>query len=406
MIFQTKFVLNLLFISSLLALLPNNSVAKDIPQERPRARDIGLIIGTMKTGEYNAITDVEGVRVGHSTVIKEPNIHTGVTAIIPATGDLYKNPIPAWIYAGNGYGKSVGISQMLEFGELETPILLTCTLCVWSAADAMVDYLLEQSGEDEHTINPFVGETNDSIVSDMWQHPVKAEHVREALNSAKSGMVKEGSVGAGTGTQTYHWKGGIGTSSRVLPETLGGYTVGVLVQSNLLAGATLTMNGAPLGRELGKYAFQKELEENVKNPKKVRGGSIMIIVATDAPLDSRNLDRLARRAMMGLAKTGSVAENDSGDYVLAFSTSPLVRRVRSHDKPWPVKSLLPSSMTPLFSAAVEATEEAIYNALLKATTVEGRGNKLEALPIDKTITILKKYNVLYWDKALPPGNKG
>ena len=380
-------------------------VAQNTTHERPRARDIGLVIGTMKTGKYNAITDVKGVRVGHSTVIREPDIHTGVTAIIPATGNLYKNPIPAWIYAGNGYGKSIGISQMLEFGELETPILLTCTLCVWTAANSMVDYLLEQPGEYEHTINPFVGETNDSIVSDMWQHPIKAKHVREALNNAKSGVVEEGSVGAGTGTQTYHWKGGIGTSSRVLPESLGGYTVGVLVQSNLLAGATLTMNGAPLGRELGKYAYKNELEEDQKNAKKVPGGSIMIIVATDAPLDSRNLDRLARRAMMGLAKTGSVAENDSGDYVLAFSTSAKVRRVRSYEKSWPVESLLPSSMSPLFTATVEATEEAIYNALLKATTIEGRGNKLEALPIDKTIEILTKYNALNWDKTLPPGNK-
>ncbi len=398
-------LMKLLLLVILFSLFTTFVIAKNTVHERPRARDIGLVVGTMTTGKYNAITDVKGVRVGHSTIIHEPNIHTGVTAIIPATGNLYKNPIPAWIYAGNGYGKSVGISQMQEFGELETPILLTCTLCVWTAADSMVDYLLEQPGEYEHTINPFVGETNDSIISDMWQHPVKAKHVREALNNAKSGIVEEGSVGAGTGTQTYHWKGGIGTSSRVLPTSLGGYTVGVLVQSNLLSGATLTMNGAPLGRELGKYAYKKELEGDIKNQEKIRGGSIMIIVATDAPLDSRNLDRLARRAMMGLGRTGSVAENGSGDYALAFSTSPKVRRVRSHDKPWPVESLLPSSMSPLFTATVEATEEAIYNALLKATTVSGRGNILEALPIDKTIEILTKYNVLNWDKTLPPGNK-
>jgi len=372
---------------------------------RPRARDLGLVVGTMQTGKFNAITDVKGVLVGHSTIIKEPNIHTGVTAIVPASGNLYKNPIPAWIHAGNGYGKSVGISQVLEFGEIETPILLTCTLCVWDAADAMVDYLLAQPGEYEHTINPVVGETNDSIVNDMWANPVKAEHVIEALESAKSGMVEEGSVGAGTGTQTYHWKGGIGTSSRVLPGSLGGYTVGVLVQSNLLAGATLTINGAPVGRELGKYAYEKELEEDIKNQEKTRGGSIMIIVATDAPLDSRNLNRLATRAMMGLAKTGSVAENDSGDYVIAFSTSELVRKVRVSDKPVATETLLASSMSPLFTATVEATEEAIYNALLKATTVEGRGNKLEALPIEETVKILKKYNVLNWDKTLPPGNQ-
>ena len=372
-------------------------------ENRPRARDIGLVVGTMRTGEYNAITDVDGVLVGHSTVIKGPNINTGVTAIIPAPGNLYKNPIPAWAHAGNGYGKSIGLSQLVEFGEIETPILLTCTLCVWKAADAMVDYLLEQPGEGQHTLNPVVGETNDSIVSDMWAEPINAEHVRQALQSAKSGLVEEGSVGAGTGTQTYHWKGGIGTSSRVLPDSLGGYTVGVLVQSNLLEGATLTMNGAPVGRELGKYAYKTELEQDKKDQRKVRGGSIMIVVATDAPLDSRNLDRMAKRAMMGLARTGSVAENDSGDYVIAFSTSELVRKVRSHDKPWPSKSLLASSMSPLFTATVEATEEAIYNALLKATTVSGRGNTLEALPLEETIKILQKYQVLNWDKTLPPG---
>lgn len=395
---------NLLSLFLVFSVLSMGTLQASSDEKRPRARDIGLVVGTMQTGRFNAITDVAGVLVGHSTVIKEPNIHTGVTAIIPAAGNLYKNPIPAWVHAGNGYGKSVGISQLLEFGEIETPILLTCTLCVWNAADAMVDYLLEQPGEYEHTINPIVGETNDSRVSDMWSHPVKPKHVREALESAKTGFVEEGSVGAGTGTQTYHWKGGIGTSSRVLPKALGGYTVGVLVQSNLLAGATLTMNGAPVGRELGKYAYKKELEQNIKDNRKVRGGSIMIIVATDAPLDSRNLNRLATRAMMGLAKTGSVAENDSGDYVIAFSTSDLVRKARVSDKPWPTSSLLASAMSPLFTATVEATEEAIYNALLKATTIEGRGNRIEALPVNKTIDILKKYNALNWDSNLPPGN--
>ena len=394
----------LLILSTLICTFQIVTLGASSKEQRPRARDLGLVVGTMQTGEFNAITDVKGVLVGHSTVVEEPNIHTGVTAIIPAPGNLYKNPIPAWIYAGNGYGKSVGISQLKEFGELETPILLTCTLCVWTAANAMVDYLLAQPGEPQHTINPVVGETNDSVVSDMWQHPVKAKHVVEALESAKSGLVEEGSIGAGTGTQTYHWKGGIGTSSRVLPDALGGYTVGVIVQSNLLSGATLSMNGAPVGRELGKYAYSKELETDTKSSEIVPGGSIMIVVATDAPLDSRNLDRLARRAMMGLAKTGSVAENDSGDYVIAFSTSPLVRRSRTNDGPISTKSLLPSSMSPLFTATVEATEEAIYNAILKATTVTGRGNTLEAIPIEKTVEILKKYRVLNWNKTLPPGN--
>ncbi len=372
--------------------------------QRPRARDVGLVIGTLQPGKFNAITDVEGVRVGHTSVIREPDIHTGVTAIIPAPGNLYTHPVPAWIHAGNGYGKLVGVTQVQEFGEIETPILLTCTLCVWTAADALVDYLLQQPGETEHTINPVVGETNDSVVSDMWAHPVTAEHVRHALMSAKGGFVAEGSVGAGTGTQTYHWKGGIGTSSRVLPDSLGGATVGVLVQSNLLSGATLSMNGAPVGRELGAYAYRTELEEDRKDRQPVGGASIMIVVATDAPLDSRNLNRLATRALMGLARTGSVAENGSGDYVIAFSTSPLVRKSRSSDKPLATESLLNSSMSPLFTAVVEATEEAIYNALFKATTVEGRGNRLEALPLDRTLEILRKYRVLNWDKSLPPGH--
>ena len=389
---------------ALLLILAILSINLSASEERPRARDIGLVVGTFPTGQNNAITDVKGVRVGHSTVIKKPDIHTGVTAIIPADGNLYKRPIPAWIHIGNGYGKSVGISQILEFGELETPILLTCTLCVWTAAQAMVDYLLAQPGEYQHTLNPFVGETNDSFVSDMWAKPVKAEHVVEAIENADSGPVQEGSVGAGTGTQTYHWKGGIGTSSRVLPESLGGYTVGVLVQSNLLAGATLSMNGAPVGRAMGKYAYSEELEKN-KASAKVPGGSIMIIVATDAPLGTRDLQRLAARGMMGLAKTGSVAEHDSGDYVLAFSNADSVRRLRTSSKPMEHAMLLPSSMSPLFTATVEATEEAIYNAILKATTVSGRGNTLEAIPIEETVDILKRYNALNWDKSLPPQNK-
>lgn len=396
-------VTRIILITWMMVFINSTGFAKSNTEKRPRARDIGLVVGTMRPGQFNAITDVAGVRVGHSTLIKEPDIHTGVTAIIPAPGNLYSNPVPGWIHAGNGYGKLIGVSQNHEFGEIETPILLTCTLCVWTAAQAMVDYLLEQPGESQHTINPIVGETNDSIVNNMWAHPITATQVREALNNAKSGFVEEGSVGAGTGTQTYHWKGGIGTSSRVLPSSLGGYTVGVLVQSNLLAGATLTMNGAPVGRELGAYAYKKELEQDRKDHTPVRGGSIMIVVATDAPLDSRNLQRIAARAMMGLARTGSVAENGSGDYAIAFSTSKLVRKKRDSDKPWPTSSLLNPSMSPLFTATVEATQEAIYNALFKATTVSGRGNTLNALPVEKTISILKKYRVLNWDTTLPPG---
>lgn len=377
------------------------AMAQEAGNERPRARDIGLVIGTMPTGQFNAITDVAGVLVGHRTVIEGENTRTGVTAIIPAEGNLYDRPVPAWVHIGNGYGKLVGETQVREFGEIETPILLTCTLCVWTAAEAMADWLLSQPGEPEHTINPLVGETNDSIVNDMWNDPIDAAHVREALESAKSGPVAEGSVGAGTGTQLFSWKGGIGTSSRVLPSSLGGYTVGVLVQTNF--DGTLRINGAPVGRELDQYAYRQQLEANRPEAQPKDGGSMMMVVATDAPLDSRNLERLAERAMMGLARTGSVAHNSSGDYVIAFSTSDEVRKVRSSDQPWATSSLLNPSMSPLFTAVAEATEESVYNALFKATTVSGRGNRLEAIPLDQTIEILEKYRVLDWDRTLPPG---
>ncbi|RLA26247.1 MAG: S58 family peptidase, partial [Gammaproteobacteria bacterium] len=343
---------------------------------RPRARDIGLVVGTFQTGPLNAITDVAGVKVGHSTVIHGDDIRTGVTAIIPAPGNLYTHPIPAWIHVGNGYGKLLGITQLQEFGELESPILLTCTLCVWRAADALREWTYQQPGMGEHTINPVVGEINDSVVNNMWAMPLQREHVFAALESASSGPVEEGSVGGGTGSQTYHWKGGIGTSSRVLPEALGGYTVGVLVQSNLLAGATLSMNGAPVGRELDQYAYKGMFTASSANAEAKRDGSIMMVVATDAPLDSRTLNRLAMRAMMGLGRTGSVAENGSGDYVIAFSTNKAVRRVRESDQPYPTSALLNASMSPLFTATVEATEEAIYNAVLKATTVESSRGRL------------------------------
>jgi len=379
--------------------------ARKVPAQqnkRPRARDLGVIVGVFPTGKYNAITDVKGVRVGHATVIEGDSIHTGVTAIIPHAGNLYREPVPAWIHVGNGYGKLVGETQVREFGEIETPILLTCTLCVWKVADALVDYLLAQPGETQHTINPIVGETNDSRVNDMWNDPIRPEHVREALENASDGPVEEGSVGAGTGTRAFSWKGGIGTSSRVLPRSLGGYTLGVLVQTNF--GGMLSINGAPVGRELRQYDYRKELEAANAAPQAPPqdGGSIMIVLATDAPLSSLNLDRLAGRAMMGLARTGSFAANSSGDYVIAFSTAKSVRRRRSSPRPLPTESLLNPSMSPLFAATVEATEEAIYNAIFRATTVSGRGRTLEALPIDKTLKILRKYNVLNWDKSLSP----
>ena len=368
-------------------------------ENRPRARDIGLVVGTFPTGPLNSITDVAGVRVGHSTVISGDDIRTGVTAIIPGPGNLYTHPMPAWIHVGNGYGKLVGETQVREFGEIETPILLTCTLCVWSAANALKDWMYEQPGMGEHTVNPVIGETNDSVVNNMWADPVQSQQVFEALNSASGGPVEEGSIGAGTGTQAFGWKGGIGTSSRILPESLGGYTVGVLVQTNF--GGTLTMNGAPVGRELGTYSYLSELENGGVDDNQ-EDGSIMMVVATDAPLNARALDRLAMRAIMGLARTGSFASNGSGDYVIAFSTDPDVRRPRESDVPVVSPALVNASMSPLFAVTAEATEEAIYNAIFKATTVTSSRGTLKAIPIKDLKRILEKHQVLGWDKSQRP----
>jgi len=391
--------LNARFLALFIALLPLASAAGEDPGSRPRARDIGLVVGTFPTGPMNAITDVSNVRVGHATRIEGDDIRTGVTAIIPGPGNLYTHPVPAWIHVGNGYGKLIGETQVREFGEIETPILLTCTLCVWSAANALKEWVYTQPGMGEHTVNPIVGETNDSRVNNMWADPIQREQVFAALDNASDGPVEEGSVGAGTGTQAFSWKGGIGTSSRVLPKSLGGYTVGVLVQTNF--GGTLSMNGAPVGRELGSYAYDEELEAGPKGDDR-EDGSIMMVVATDAPLNARSLDRLAMRAIMGLARTGSFAHNGSGDYVIAFSTDQRVRRPRENAEPILTPELVNESMSPLFAATVEATEEAIYNAILKATTVTGSRGTLEALPLEQTISILEKYNVLEWDKTLPP----
>ena len=372
-------------------------------EERPRARDIGLAVGVFPTGPLNAITDVQGVRVGHATRIEGDDIRTGVTAIIPAPGNLYTHTVPAWIHVGNGYGKLIGETQVREFGEIETPILLTCTLCVWSAANALKEWVYEQPGMGEHTVNPVVGETNDANVNDMWADPIGHDQVFAALDAADSGPVQEGSVGAGTGTQAFGWKGGIGTSSRVLPRAFGGYTVGVLVQTNY--GGILTMNGAPVGRELGNYSGRRELEPADAEPHP-DDGSIMIVVATDAPLTARSLDRLGMRAIMGLARTGSFASNGSGDYVIAFSAHPDVRRPRGSDAPVTAPSLTNEAMSPLFAATAEATEEAIYNAILKATTVESARGRLEAIPLDEVKRILGKYGALDQDRNLSPGRTG
>ncbi|MFO7261146.1 MAG: P1 family peptidase [bacterium] len=370
--------------------------------QRPRAREAGVVVGIMEPGPLNAITDVPGVRVGQVTVREGDRIRTGVTAILPHGGNPFRERVPAAVYVGNGFGKLQGVTQVRELGELETPILLTCTLCVWRAADAMVQWLLEQPGmENVRSINPVVGETNDGTLNDIRARPIRPEHVRRALESASAGPVEEGAVGAGTGTVAFGWKGGIGTSSRRLPASLGGWTVGVLVQSNY--GGVLTINGAPVGRELGRFSFQRQLSRGDDGAlDESADGSIMIVVATDAPLDSRNLERLAARALVGLARTGATMSNGSGDYVLAFSTAESVRR-REGEAPRTVQDLPNDAMSPLFQAVAEATEEAIYNSLFKATTTEGHHGTVEALPLDRVLEVLRKYNALGWDRTLPPG---
>lgn len=370
------------------------SDAQESEESRPRARDIGLVVGIFEPGEMNAITDVGEVKVGHTTVVRGDDIRTGVTAIIPAEGNLYTHPIPAWIHVGNGYGKLIGETQVREFGEIETPILLTCTLCVWSAANALKEWVYTQPGMGEHTVNPIVGETNDARVNNMWADPIQRDEVFAALANASGGEVEEGSVGAGTGTQAFGWKGGIGTSSRVLPKTLGGYTVGVLVQTNY--GGIMSINGAPVGRELGTYAFKNALPPDNADRE---DGSIMVVVATDAPLSELGLSRLSMRAMLGLGRTGSYASNGSGDYVIAFSTNPTVRKPRVSSEPVATTVLVNDSLSPLFAATAEATVEAVYNAILKATTVSSARGELKAVPVDAVKEILEKYNALNWDES-------
>lgn len=362
-------------------------------QARPRARELGVAPGVFRPGPLNAITDVVGVRVGHATVIEGDTVRTGVTAILPHEGNSFLERVPAAMYVGNGFGKLLGVTQVTELGELETPILLTCTLCVWRAADALVEWMMTQPGmSDVQSINPVVGETNDGSLNAIRSRPVRTDHVRQALTSASTGAVAEGAVGAGAGTVAFGWKGGIGTSSRVLPQQRGGYTVGVLVQSNF--GGVLQILGAPVGKELGRYSFRNEAEQDGGD------GSIMMVVATDAPLSDRNLRRLAARAIMGLSRTGSSASNGSGDYVIAFSTAESVRRRVSPSGTTPPPDMAQGeevrndAMSALFQAVVEATEEAIYNSLFRAETVTSRGRTVEALPLDRVRAILQKYNVI------------
>jgi D-aminopeptidase len=365
-------------------------------EHRPRAREIGIVPGVLEPGPRNTITDVPGVRVGQVTLREGAAVRTGVTAILPHGGNLFRDKVPAAIHVGNGFGKLMGITQVRELGEIETPIVLTCTLCVPRAADGLLDYALEQN-PDARSVNPVVGETNDGALNDIRARPVGAEHVLRAIREATDGDVEEGAVGAGTGTVAFGWKGGIGTSSRQLPPRLGGYTVGVLVQSNF--GGVLQILGAPLGRELGRYFLRDVLDRGDAD------GSIMIVVATDAPLESRNLERLAARAILGLARTGSPMTNGSGDYVIAFSTAESVRRTPERRGSLHAVELLPNDLlSPLFQAVVEATEEAIYNSLLRATTTTGaRGTTIEALPLEPTLEVLRRYNVLHPEGRLPRG---
>jgi D-aminopeptidase len=366
------------------------------PPEKLRARDIGLRIGILPTGSLNAITDVPGVQVGHTTIIRGEDIRTGVTAILPHSGNLFREKVPGAVFVGNGFGKLAGSTQVEELGEIETPILLASTLSVPRVADAVMDYMLQLPGnEDVRSINPVVAETNDGLLNDGRGRHITRDEVAQAIRQAKGGPVQEGAVGAGTGTIAYGFKGGIGTASRKLPASLGGYTVGVLTQTNF--GGVLAIGGAPVGKELGQYYLKDELEQTGKT--KVSGGSIIIVVATDAPVDARNLKRMAARTMMGLARTGGSGDNGSGDYAIAFSTA-IENRIRSTSQksdlynPRDAKLLSNNAVSPLFLAVIEATEEAIYNSMFRATTMTGRGITIKELPMDRTIEILRKYGAI------------
>lgn len=362
-------------------------------ENRPRVREIGLKIGILPTGKLNSITDVEGVLVGHSTIIKGENIRTGVTAILPHNGNLFREKVPAAIYVCNGFGKLAGSTQINELGEIETPILLTSTLAVPKVGDFLLDYMLGLPGnENVQSINPVVAETNDGFLNDIRARQITQADVFNALKSAKT-EVEEGAVGAGTGTVAFGWKGGIGTSSR----KVGDYTVGVLVQSNF--GGVLSVDGVPVGIELGKYYLKEEVEKAnksvSKNPTETNDwadGSIIIVIATDAPIDARQLKRMAMRSMSGLARTGSAMTNGSGDYAIAFSTNNRIKPVENGQTTRNVTLLANDAMSPLFLATIEATEEAILNSLFRATTIKGKENRTaEALPIEKTKEILRKY---------------
>jgi D-aminopeptidase len=358
---------------------------------RQSARDLGIVVGVLPPGPRNAITDVAGVRVGHATISAGDSINTGVTAILAHGGNPFRDKVPGAIVVGNGFGKLMGMTQVQELGEIESPILLTCTLCVPRVADAALTWLLGLPGnEDVRSANVVVGETNDGFLNDIRRRAVTPADVLRAIQRADTGAVAQGSVGAGRGTVAFGWKGGIGTASRRLPPALGGWTVGVLVQSNF--GGVLSVNGAPVGIELGQYYLKPDERgrgagagaAGAAGAAESPDGSIMIVLATDAPADHRNLERLARRALAGVARTGSAMSNGSGDYVIAFST------VRGGATP-PVAN---EAMSPLFEAAIEATEEAVYNSLFLATTVRGMRGTAAALPLDSTVAILRRYGAI------------
>lgn len=362
---------------------------------RPRARDLGLKIGVLQPGQWNAITDVPGVKVGHTTLFRGNDIRSGVTVILAHDGNLFQQKVPGAVFIGNAFGKLIGSTQVNELGEIETPIALTSTLSTPKVADALITYMLGLKGnENVQSVNPLVGETNDGYLNDIRSRSVTEADVLAAITNAKTGAVDEGCVGAGTGTVAFGFKGGIGTSSRQLPPELGGYTVGVLVQSNY--GGVLTIAGAPIGQELRQYYLREYAERQTQassrreeNP----NGSIMMVVATNAPIDHRNLKRLAARALMGVARTGSSASNGSGDYVIAFSNAPEVR-IDAAAKEHHPRLLSNESMSPLFEAVIEATEEAIYNSMLKAVDTTGHGHTVKALPIDQVKQLLEKYNAV------------
>jgi D-aminopeptidase len=363
----------------------------EIPNTRTRAPQLGLRIGILPAGRLDAITDVAGVVVGQVTIIQDENVRTGVTAVLPRAGNLYRDKVPAAIFVGNGYGKLTGSTQVEEMGTIEAPILLTNTSSVPDVAAALTRYIMALPGnEDVLSVNPVVGETNDGYLNDIRGFHVTRETVFAAIGNAKGGPVEEGAVGAGTGTVAFGWKGGIGTASRKLPAALGAYTVGVLVQTNF--GGVLTIAGAPVGQELGQYYLREEVSQEVKDK---ADGSCMMIIATDAPVDARNLKRLAARAWLGMARAGSSASNGSGDYAIAFSTASQ-NQIHSSDKSLTqhVEALTNDAMSPLFLAVIEATEEAIYNSMFQAVTMTGNGHIVEALPLDKTLRILREHRLI------------